>query len=136
MDTGQAWANALITLLTVAAFILSSLGLYLVHRDAAAAVQRMEHDRDLRNRLRDEYHHALAAANSPRAREAASVHWRSAHEEAGLEPYTRDSIGEGREYLAERIIRELSAGSRLDFVLVGIGLLCGLAASVWSIWLP
>ena len=38
--------------------------------------------------------------------------------------------------LAERIIHELDQGSRIDVVLVGLGLLCGLAASIWGTWLP
>jgi len=62
--------------------------------------------------------------------------WVDGHKALGLEPWTRDSMDTGREFLAEGIIRGLEGSSRGDVLLVGIGLVCGLAASIWGTWLP
>lgn len=133
---GIVLANACITALTLAAFVLSAAGLLLIRRDAAAAVTRMENDRSVRERLRVQLKDDLAAAGTQEEADAAHQRWRVDHAAAGVEPHTYAIVESGREVLAERIIRELSAGSRTDLVLVGLGLLCGVAASVWSIWLP
>jgi hypothetical protein len=133
---GTVLANVCITVLTIAAFVLSATGLLFVRRDAAAAVARMDNDRTVRERLRVQLRRDLDAAVTDEDREAALQRWRDDHAAADVEPHTYQTVETGREVLAERIIRELSAGSRTDLVLVGLGLLCGLAAGLWSIWLP
>lgn len=129
-------ADICITALTVAAFVLSAAGLLHVRSSAAAGMARMENDRSVRDTLRAQYLTEHAAASAQPEREAALQRWYDRHDAAGVEPHTRQTLEDGREVLAERSVRELNTGSRADLVLVGLGLLCGLAASVWSIWLP
>lgn len=131
------WPRICITALTVAAFALSAIGLLLIRRDAAAAVGRMENERALRDEFAAELHVITHDENaSGESIVTAAELWKKRHEEAGLEPHSSQSVNDGREFLAERIIRELDQGSRVDVVLVGLGLLCGLAASIWGTWLP
>lgn len=131
------WPRIAITVLTVAAFALSTAGLLLIRRDAARGVSRMEAERLARNTFSNELQAVThSESTTPEQREAARVLWVKRHEEIGIEPHTYQHVNEGRELLAERIIRELDQGSRVDVVLVGLGLLCGLAASIWGTWLP
>ncbi|MDJ0379078.1 hypothetical protein [Cryobacterium sp. PH31-L1] len=44
-------------------------------------------------------------------------------------------MNDGREFLAERIVRELNAATKADVALVALGLFCGLAAIIWGTWL-
>ena len=131
------WSRSCITLLTVAAFGLSAAGLLLVRNSAAAAVQRTRRDREVRDRLLLEMEKVteVPSQDTQLYRDAVD-RWEAAHHELGLTPHTRDSVKRGYEPLAEMIIHELDQGSRVDVVLVGLGLLCGLAASIWSTWLP
>lgn len=131
------WPRICITALTVAAFALSAAGLLLIRRDAARGVSRMEAERVARTMFSNE-HRAVTHDDSStqEQREAAHALWMKRHEEIGIEPHTYRHIEEGREVLAERIIHELDQGSRVDVALVGLGLLCGLAASIWGTWLP
>lgn len=125
-----------ITVLTIAAFGLSAAGLWLIRRDAERGVQRMESERQVREQFSAELFAATPVDVSQADRDVANARWRKQHEDAGLEPHSWKSVDAGREFLAERIIRELGQGTRVDFWLVGFGLLCGLAASLWSTWLP
>lgn len=136
-------AQIAITVLTVAAFVLSAVGLMGARRHAQGGVLRMEQERSLRQAFREELkvRHAETQKKMPdvesfnAASRAASVAWLDAHSEAGIEPWTNRSVSEGREFLAERIIRELDTSTRGDVILVGLGLLCGLTAGIWDIWL-
>jgi ethanolamine ammonia-lyase small subunit len=58
------------------------------------------------------------------------------YQQAGLDLQTIELAEQGREPLAEKLVEEFHGGSRVDVVLVGAGLLCGLAASIWGTWLP
>jgi len=129
------WPRIWITLLTLAAFGLSGTGLALIRRDANRGVVRLQREQ----RLREQYSADLRAVTTrsgvtQRERDEANARWQQQHELAGIRLTTRNTVGE--EPLAERIILELREGSRLDFWLVGAGLLCGLVASLWSVWLP
>jgi len=129
------WPRVAITVLTLAAFGLSTAGLVLIRRDAGRAVVRLERERHLRSHYSAELHAVTSRDDvTPEEREAAGLRWRQQHDAAGMYVTTWNTIGE--EPLAERIIVELREGSRLDFWLVGLGLLCGLAASIWGTWLP
>jgi len=131
------WPRIAITLLTVAAFVLSATGLLLIRRDTARGVKRMDADRAARTQFSAELHEVTHDPESTHEEQAiALTRWRQQHAEAGIEAHTYKTLEEGREVLAERIIRELEQGSRVDVVLVGLGLLCGLAASIWGTWLP
>lgn len=142
-DTRQMmWAQIVITVLTVAAFVLSAVGLLGARRHAKAGVARMEDERVLRSRERARQDAACEQATREpdkarvaELRRAADSEYVAAHTTVGLEPWTLTSMDVGREFLAERIIRELDTSTRGDVVLVGIGLLCGLAAGIWDVWL-
>lgn len=122
--------NIMITVLTVAAFVLSTIGLLGARQHAAMGIARMERERTLRDRIRAEAK-ADEALGGMRPDE-----WQNRHAAVGLEPVTYETINQGREFLAERIVRELDRTTKSDVVLIGLGLLCGLVASVWSIWIP
>lgn len=129
------WPRICITLLTLAAFGLSSTGLVLIRRDAHRGVARLRREQ----RLREQYSADLRAVTSRSdvtqdEHDAALGRWRQQHTLAGIRITSWDTAGD--EPLAERIILELREGSRLDFWFVGVGLLCGLVASLWSTWLP
>jgi hypothetical protein len=131
------WPRIWITVLTVAAFALSATGLLLLRRDAARSVSRMDGERVARDTFTDELRAVTQNdASTQDQREEAHALWVRQHEEIGIKPLTYGNLEQGREPLAERIIRELDQGSRVDVVLVGAGLLCGLAASIWGTWLP
>ena len=131
------WPRIWITLLTVAAFGLSAAGLLLVRNSAAAAVQRTRHDREVRDRLLLEMETVTEVPNQDlQLYKDAVDRYEAAHRELGLTPHARDSVKRGYEPLAEMIIYELDQGSRVNVLLVGLGLLCGLTASIWSTWLP
>jgi len=131
------WPRIWITLLTVAAFALSAIGLLLIRGDAARGVSRMVGERGARRTFTSELRAVTRdEASTQDQREKAHALWLRRHEEIGIKPHTYDNVEQGREPLAERIIHELDQGSRIDVVLVGAGLLCGLAASLWSTWLP
>lgn len=102
----------------------------------------MEQERALREEFREDLRVRHAEAQKVpdvegrnAASRAASASWLDAHNDAGIEPWTNRSVSEGREFLAERIIRELDTSTRGDVILVGVGLLCGLTAGIWDIWL-
>jgi len=129
------WPRVTITLLTLAAFGLSSTGLVLIRRDAGRAVVRLQREQRLRSQYSAELHAVTSREDVTLAEsDAALQRWQRQHETAGIHVPTWNTVGE--EPLAERIIVELREGSRLDFWLVGLGLLCGLAASIWGTWLP
>jgi len=129
------WPRVIITLLTLAAFGLSTTGLVLIRRDAGRAVVRLQREQRLRSQYSGELHAVTSREDVTLAEsDAALQRWRQQHEAAGIYAATWNTVGE--EPLAERIILELREGSRLDFWLVGLGLLCGLAASIWGTWLP
>jgi hypothetical protein len=130
------WPRICITLLTVAAFVLSAVGVGRIRKDASQAVGRMERERRLRDRFSTQLRLVKHGDSSPEEIQAATQRWRDQHAAAGLEPHSYKTINDGREPLAERIIVELHAGSRIDFWLVVAGISCGLAASIWSTWLP
>lgn len=135
-------AQIAITILTVAAFGLSAIGLMGARRHAQLGVARMESERALRKSFQNDLHAQQAVAQDEPDREkaqairdGANAAWVDAHVRAGLEPWSFTAVNDGREFLAERIIQELDTWSRADVWLVGIGLLCGLTAGIWDIWL-
>ena len=130
------WPRIVITLLTVAAFVLSAAGLWRARSGARDGVKAMNEERRLRDELLTEMQATTRSEDaSHEAKAAANAIWHAKHEAAGLEAHDARAVRDGREFLAERIIHELDQGSRLDVVLVGLGLLCGLAASIWGTWL-
>lgn len=127
-----------VTLLSVAAVLFSAVGVLRLRRGAVSAQRRMDGERALRNEIRDRLRLRQKAAPEGTAGnedlQMAMVAWRAEHEAADIEPFTWQSVNDGREFLAERIILELARNSRSGTVLVGIGLACGLAASIWGTW--
>lgn len=129
------WARLCITIMTLAAFGLSGTGLVLIRRDAQRGVVRLQREQRLRAKYSAELHAVTSRSDvTQQEHNAALARWQQQHALAGIRLSSWDTIGE--EPLAERIILELREGSRLDFWLVGTGLLCGLVASMLSTWLP
>lgn len=130
------WPRVCITVLTVAAFALSAAGLLHVWLSSRRTQARMAAEIALKRKIWDELDSVLATSTDTADREAAFLKRRDRHDEAGLELQTIELAEQGREPLAEKLVQQFHGGSRVDAVLVGLGLLCGLAASIWSTWLP
>ncbi|TAJ48863.1 MAG: hypothetical protein EPO52_05695 [Herbiconiux sp.] len=132
-----------VTVLTVAAFVLSAIGLWGARRGARKAAMQMDVERQQRADIRAEYARlgALAKNETGKDRKAEleaeqAQYWMKAHAAKGLEAWSYTMIETGRELLAERMIRGLDSSSRVDVILLGIGLVCGLTAGIWGTWLP
>ena len=123
--------KVIVTVLTVGGFVLTLLGAWRLLRGSQEGVRRMEEERATRDRLRNVLRAAPeGTTGGPNPLEE----WREGHRLAGLEPFDYRAVNDGREFLAERIIRELETSSRGDVALVVSGVLLGLAASLIDIW--
>jgi hypothetical protein len=127
----ETWLKVIVTALTIAGFALTLLGAWRLLSGARAGVRRMEGERATRDRLRREL---KAAPEGTTGGTNPVEEWREGHRRAGLEPYDIAAVNDGREFLAERIIRELETSSRGDVALVVIGVVLGLTASLIDIW--
>jgi len=136
-------AQIVITILTVAAFGFSAAGVLRARSHARGSVGAHERDKTIRAQLtkRMEIAYDAATAEPDPARQqqmrtAALDRWHAEHREHGLVPRTRDNADVGTEELAEKMLRgTLESSSGWDIALIALGLLCGLAASLWGTWL-
>jgi hypothetical protein len=128
-----------ITVLTILAFMFSGWGVLHVLLSARRTARRVRDDEVANRTADDAYRDALGIAGliadadgQSAARKAAVDVWYKDYADRGLlAPSIENSA---REPLAERLIDELADGSRADAILVGVGLLFGLAASLWATW--
>lgn len=135
------WQQVSITMLTLAAFVLSGVGLLGSRRHALAAVRKMDEEQAVRSRLTAQLIDAQPVAAEERDQEMAQLlrsraneSRRTGHTAAGIKPRTRENADTGREFLAERMIRQVSSSTKTDSWSLGIGLVCGLTAANWSTW--
>ena len=91
---------------------------------------------NLKQEIWDELAKVLSTSSNSDVRQAAFQRRENRYDEAGLELHTIGLAEQGREPLAEQLVEQFHGGSRVDVVLVGLGLLCGLVASIWGTWLP
>jgi hypothetical protein len=134
-----------ITALTVTAFVLSAWGIIGAIVSTTTHARKVNAQRRLRSLYTAELSRKTALAQrirnggdrerASRLQDAALETWRRRHREIGMEPWSYHHINTGRELLAESLLDELVSGTRRDALLVGFGLVAGLVASVWSIWL-
>lgn len=139
MNSVTALAQIGVTVLTVAAFAFSGWGVLHVLLSAQRTARRLREDEIANQSADDELSAAQRAADTisdrderERAKREAVRVWYQRYADRGLlAPSIEHSA---REPLAERLIGEIAVGSRGDAILVGIGLVLGLAASLWSTW--
>jgi len=137
-------AQTVITILTVAAFGFSAAGVLRARSHARGSVGAHERDKTIRAQLAERKDIAYSAADAEpdptkqqQMRTAALERWHAEHREHRLVPRTRDNADVGTEELAEKMLRgTLEGSSGWDIALIALGLFCGLAASIWGIWLP
>jgi len=130
------WPRVCITVLTVAAFALSAVGLLHVWLSSRRTQAEMAAEIALKQEIWNELAGVLSTSTDSGVRQAALLKREERYDRAGLELQTIELIEQGREPLAEKLVKQFYGGSRVDAVLVGLGLLCGLAASIWGTWLP
>lgn len=130
------WPRICITVLTVAAFGLSAAGLVHVWFASRRSQAQMRAEVEAKQEIWDEMAEVLSVETDSELRQAAFALREERYQQAGLELQTIELAEQGREPLAEKLVEEFHGGSRVDVVLVGLGLLCGLAASIWGTWLP
>lgn len=129
-------ARWVVATLTVAAFALSIWGAARLWIGARRATTRLERERRARRWTLDELVAAQKEAGENQAElRAAMVKYQEDRAAAGLPEWTYDAVTRGEEPFAERIVEEMASSTRVDVTLVGAGLILGLAASLWGIWL-
>lgn len=140
MDT---WPRIAVSALTVLSFGLAAWGLFHAFLATTKAARRVERDRLIRHRLREERDAERAqigagdytSAERLALQRAAEERWQAGHRTAGLDPWVAASVNFGSEPIAEQLVRELAKGTLADLRLAGAGLLLGLLAALWGVWL-
>lgn len=134
-----------VTTLTIIAVVLAGAGLLHALMSTLALVRETDAERRLRAAFRDEFEVTIATLAADKTMTAtersarqnkAHLDWRQRHVDAGIEAWDGNASKLGREFLAERLVRDLNESTRTDFTIAGIGLVLGVIASIWGTWLP
>lgn len=140
---GDTWQRVVITVLTVLAFALASWGLGHAFTSTARIARRVEQVQRQRRQITQELHEELqriagldaSPSDGARMTAVANARFHAAHKDAGIVPLGYQERDYGAEPVAESLVHDLSAGTRVDLLIAGAGLLLGLIASVWGAWI-
>jgi hypothetical protein len=128
-------ARVAVLVLTLAAFFLPTIAALLAYRSAVAAVSKA-------NREANEYERIYTAfmaeyEATPRdGRRDVAAEYESRYAAIGYPAPTYTNAVSAPMHATARAVRSVLAGARSNAWLALLGLACGLAASVWSLYLP
>jgi hypothetical protein len=146
--TDYTWQRASVTVLTVVAFAMTAGGLlhaYVSTREFARSVAvTIAKRHDLARVIEDQYaliqrDPNLTPEQRDAAQQAAEVRLQEMEDEYNRSariPLLFTRTPPGVEPVAESLVHGLSQGSQVDLWVAGVGLILGLAASIWGTWIP